>query len=237
MEAKTIGLAHSCWKQFPIMDEVSIMGKAIGPPVGNTTIQVLIHKDAAGALVLTKISLPQFTFWSKHYHTKTFSFERKLWSVGSSCWRFLLLSNLGIYPPKDYLNQGLNTSERNWWDGNSLVHQCLRGSVDVHFGYCLYCFDLSEQREYWQSSIPPRLEWCLTCLYFKDQILMFLTQKIRFFMLNLKISNAKILIWDTEHIPLVHRSILIPHYGWQFSGASMLERECWWSLWILFVLF
>ncbi len=62
MEAEIVALAHSCCKLFLIMDGVSIMGKAIGLPGGNTTIQVLIHVDNAGALVLAKNLTPQFTF-------------------------------------------------------------------------------------------------------------------------------------------------------------------------------
>ncbi len=54
MEAKIIALGHSCCELFPIMDGVSIMGKAIGFPDGNTTIQVSIHKDNAGAFILAK---------------------------------------------------------------------------------------------------------------------------------------------------------------------------------------
>ncbi len=42
------------------MDGVSIMDKAIGLPVGDTTIKVLIHEDNAGALVLAETLLPQF---------------------------------------------------------------------------------------------------------------------------------------------------------------------------------
>ncbi len=61
MEVEIVALAHSCCELFPIMDGVSIMGKAIGLPVGNTTIQVSIHKDNAGALVLAETLLPQFT--------------------------------------------------------------------------------------------------------------------------------------------------------------------------------
>ncbi len=47
MEVKITVLAHSCCKLFPIMDRVGIMGKAIGLLIGNTTMQVLIHKDNA----------------------------------------------------------------------------------------------------------------------------------------------------------------------------------------------
>ena len=74
MDAEIIALAHCCCKLFPIMDGVSIMGKAIGLPVGNTTIQVSIHEDNAGALDLAKFLLPLFTPQSKHYHTKTIWF-------------------------------------------------------------------------------------------------------------------------------------------------------------------
>ncbi len=61
MEAEIVALAHSCHELFPIMDGVSIMGKVIGLPVGNTTSQVSIHEDNAGALVLAKTLPVQFT--------------------------------------------------------------------------------------------------------------------------------------------------------------------------------
>ncbi len=74
MEAEIVALAHSCCELFPIMDGVNIMGKAIGLPVGNITIQVLIHEDNAGALVLAETLPLQFTSRSKHYQTKTIWF-------------------------------------------------------------------------------------------------------------------------------------------------------------------
>ncbi len=40
------------------MDGVSIIGKARGLPIINTTIQVLINKDNAGALALAKTLPP-----------------------------------------------------------------------------------------------------------------------------------------------------------------------------------
>ncbi len=57
MEAEIVALAHSCCKLFTIMDGVSIMGKAIGLPVGNTTIQVSIHTKMMLGLLL----------WQKRY--------------------------------------------------------------------------------------------------------------------------------------------------------------------------
>ncbi len=61
MEAEIVALDHSCLKLLPIMDGVCIMGKAIGLPVGNTTIQALIQEGNAGDLVLAKNLPPQFT--------------------------------------------------------------------------------------------------------------------------------------------------------------------------------
>ncbi len=58
MEAEIVALAHSCCKLISIMDGVSIMDKAIGLLVGNTTIQVLIHENNAGALVAAKTLPP-----------------------------------------------------------------------------------------------------------------------------------------------------------------------------------
>ncbi len=78
MEADMVALAHSSCELFPIMDGVSIMGKAIGLPVGNTTIQVSIHEDSAGALVLAKTLLSRFTSQSKHYIKRLFGFERRV---------------------------------------------------------------------------------------------------------------------------------------------------------------
>ncbi len=57
-EVEIIALAHSCCKLISIMDGVSIMDKAIGLLVGNTTIQVLIHENNAGALVAAKTLPP-----------------------------------------------------------------------------------------------------------------------------------------------------------------------------------
>ncbi len=131
---------------------------------------------------------------------KLFDFKSILWSIESSCLRFILLSSLGIYSPKDYLNQGLKNSKRNGWDGNSLLHWCLRGIVDSHFGNYLFCLKNFEQWEYRQSWIQPRLEWYLTFLYFKNRTFFFQPQKIPNAMLKLKILYPKILIDDPEHI-------------------------------------
>lgn len=95
MEAEIVALAHSCRELFPIMDGVSIMGKAIGLPVGNTTIQVSIHEDNAGALVLAETSPPQFTSRSKHYHTKTIWFREEIVKHGIKLLKISTTEQLG----------------------------------------------------------------------------------------------------------------------------------------------
>ncbi len=76
-------------------------------------------------------------------------------------------------------------------------------SVDGHCVCGLFCLNLSEQKEYWQTSIQQTLERYHTSLHFKDQIFIFLTQNIEFSMLKLMILDPKIMIEDTEHALIV----------------------------------
>ena len=95
MEAEIIALPHSCCELFPIMNGVSIMGKTICLPVGSTTMQVLIHEDNAGALVLAKTLPPQFTSRSKHYHTKTIWFREEIVKLGIKLLKISTTEQLG----------------------------------------------------------------------------------------------------------------------------------------------
>ena len=74
MEAEIVALAHSCQEIFPFMDMVSVLGEKVGLPVSEATMNVSIHKDNAGALVLVETLPPQFTPRSKHYAIKTIWF-------------------------------------------------------------------------------------------------------------------------------------------------------------------
>ena len=58
MEAEIVALAHSCRELFPIMDMVESMSKVFGLPNPKSSIQVSIHEDDAGGLVLAE-TLPQ----------------------------------------------------------------------------------------------------------------------------------------------------------------------------------
>ena len=70
MEAEINALAHSCRELFPIIDITISLGQSVGLPIGDTTINVSIHEDNAGALILAQTLPPQFTPRSKYYASK-----------------------------------------------------------------------------------------------------------------------------------------------------------------------
>ena len=53
------------------MDMVSSIGPTVKLEVGDTSINVSIHEDNAGALILAENLPPQYTPQSKHYAIKT----------------------------------------------------------------------------------------------------------------------------------------------------------------------
>ncbi len=55
-----------------------MLGTKVGLPVSGTTMNVSIHEDNAGALVLAETLPPQFTPRSKHYAIKTIWFCEKI---------------------------------------------------------------------------------------------------------------------------------------------------------------
>eukprot|EP00804_Cyclotella_cryptica_P004223 CCRYP_014576-RB/>CCRYP_014576-RB protein AED:0.41 eAED:0.41 QI:0/-1/0/1/-1/0/1/0/91 len=60
------------------MDMVSLLGTKVGLPVSGAMMNVLIHKDNAGALVLAETLLPQLTPRRKHYAIKTNWFREQI---------------------------------------------------------------------------------------------------------------------------------------------------------------
>ncbi len=70
MEAKIISLAHSCCELFPIIDMTNSLSEAIGLSIGDTTMNVSINEDNAGALVLARTLPPQFMPRSRFYAAK-----------------------------------------------------------------------------------------------------------------------------------------------------------------------
>jgi hypothetical protein len=78
MEAEIIALAHSCKELLPIIDLVAFLGQTVGLPVKEAVINVSIHEDNAGALILAQTLPPEFTPRSKYYAAKTIWFREQI---------------------------------------------------------------------------------------------------------------------------------------------------------------
>ena len=78
MEAEILALAHACQELFPIIDLAEFLGSIVGLPSEPTSMQVSIHEDNAGALILADMIPPQFTPRSKTYHVKTIWFREEI---------------------------------------------------------------------------------------------------------------------------------------------------------------
>ncbi len=78
MDAKIIALSACCRELFPIIDMVHLLAEATNLPIGNTTMNVSIHDDNSGAVLLAKTLPPQFTPQSKCYAIKTIWFREEI---------------------------------------------------------------------------------------------------------------------------------------------------------------
>ena len=87
------------------MDMVSALGSAVGLPFGASTINVSIHEDNSGALVLAETLPPQFTPRSKHYATKTIWFREEINKRGVKLIKIATAEQLG-----DIFTKGLPKS-------------------------------------------------------------------------------------------------------------------------------
>jgi hypothetical protein len=95
MEAEIIALAHSCRELLPIMDMVKALSNAFGLPDPSTTMNVSIHEDNAGALVLAETLPPQFTPRSKWYHVKTIWWREQIVTRGITLRKIATAEQLG----------------------------------------------------------------------------------------------------------------------------------------------
>ncbi len=74
MESEVIALSACCRELFLMIEMVSSLTKSVNLPIGKTTMNVSIHKDNVGALVLAKTLPPQYMPQSKYYAIKTIWF-------------------------------------------------------------------------------------------------------------------------------------------------------------------
>ena len=54
MEIKIVPWSHFCQDMFSAMDVVSLLGRTVNLPEPTTNVQVLVHEDNAGALILAE---------------------------------------------------------------------------------------------------------------------------------------------------------------------------------------
>ncbi len=78
MEAKVIALAACCRELFPIIDMVESVTCSVNLPIGETTMQLSVHEDNLGPLVLAKTLPPLFTPQSKYYANKMIRFQEEI---------------------------------------------------------------------------------------------------------------------------------------------------------------
>ena len=74
MEAEVIALDACMRGLIPIIDTVRDLARAVGHRSGDADINVSVHEDNLGALVLAETLPPQFTPRSKYYAIKTIWF-------------------------------------------------------------------------------------------------------------------------------------------------------------------
>ena len=74
MEAEVIALAACMRDLIPIIGMVRDLAQAVGLQSGDVNMNVSVHEDNLGALVLAETLPPQFTPRSRYYATKTIWF-------------------------------------------------------------------------------------------------------------------------------------------------------------------
>jgi hypothetical protein len=77
------------------MDMVSSVTKSVNFPIGKTTMNVSIHEDNLGALVLAKTLPPQFTPRSKYYTVKAIWFRKEIFKRGVQLHKIDTVEQLG----------------------------------------------------------------------------------------------------------------------------------------------
>ena len=75
-------MAHCCREVFPIISITNSLGKEFCMPMGDTTMNISVHEENVGALVLARTFSPQFNPCSKYYATKTIWFREDIVKCG-----------------------------------------------------------------------------------------------------------------------------------------------------------
>ena len=71
-------MSHKCRELLLIINITISLGQAVGLPIGDTTMNISIHEDNAGALILAEVFPPKFTPRIKYYASKTILFREEI---------------------------------------------------------------------------------------------------------------------------------------------------------------
>ncbi len=112
---------------------VCSLAVATNLPIGNMTMNVSIHEDNLGALVLAKTLPPQFTPQSKYYAIKTIWFRERFSREISNQTKLTQLNNCKTFSPKVSQELFSNISERRSWDGNSFHSLIWIRTLNIRF--------------------------------------------------------------------------------------------------------
>ncbi len=95
MEAEVNALAACMRELIPIINMVKELIQSVGLQAGDMNMNVLVHEDNSGALVLAETLPPQFTSRSKYYATKTIWFCEEIHKRGIKLKKFETSEQLG----------------------------------------------------------------------------------------------------------------------------------------------
>ena len=77
MESEIISLAHSCRELSPIIDITITLGQAVGMPIGDTTMDVSIHKYNSGALIWPRMFCHNLLHAANIIPPRTYGFVKR----------------------------------------------------------------------------------------------------------------------------------------------------------------
>ncbi len=95
MGAEIIALVACCRELFPIIDMVTSLTSSVHLPIGETTMNLSIHEDNSGALVLAKTLPPHITPRSKYYASKTIWFWEEVHKCGIKLLKINTVKQMG----------------------------------------------------------------------------------------------------------------------------------------------
>ena len=99
-----------------VIDLTISLAQELGLAVGETIINVSVHEDNSGALILAETLPPQFTPRSKHYAAKTIWFREEIVKRGIKLVKIDTLEQLG-----DIFTKGL---PQRLWQWLIVVKNC-----------------------------------------------------------------------------------------------------------------